>query len=72
MSYSAHIFPLYLPLNQGEEKDYFSISRDDWSLYIFTTESVINVLINHCGVERDIGSLQEKMLRVAHERTGAW
>ena len=36
------------PKSRGK-KDYFSISRDDWSLYIFTTESVINVLINHCG-----------------------
>lgn len=49
MSDSAHIHSLYLPLNQGGGRDYFSISRDEWSLYIFTTESALNVLINHCG-----------------------
>lgn len=66
----THLPSLPSPKSRGK-KDYFSISRDDWSLYIFTTESVINVLINHCGVERGTWSLQEKMLCVSCERIGA-
>jgi hypothetical protein len=45
--------------------DYFSISRDDWSLYILDIKNAINVLINQCvnglwhwiSTERDTLSL---------------